>query len=369
MSQQQLSLAVFRDQFPSLARLAWFDTPAVAPAARPVIDALRRAVDDWEDGRLSWRDWEENAPATRSLFAQIVGGDAENVALMSSVAEAAATVARSLPRGRIVVGENEFRSNLFPWLALRQRGFEIDAIADVRGLMRTDDVIAAIKPDTVLVAVSELVSRNGSRLDLARIADACRPVGARLFVDATQSLGVLRLPAGHRFDFVACHGYKWLLCPRGCAWLFVRKDRLDELMPLAPSWRSTTDARLFGGPMEFQATAQKLDTSFSWLPWAGARAALELLLSVDAIALERHVLRLADGFKVEAERLGWHTLAVEQVSQIVVVPCASAPVVASRLRGANVAASAVGDAVRFGIHGFNNEQDIDAALRVLAESA
>jgi hypothetical protein len=40
------------------------------------------------------------------------------VALMGSFAEAAATVATCLPPGRVVVGAEEYRSNLFPWLAL-----------------------------------------------------------------------------------------------------------------------------------------------------------------------------------------------------------------------------------------------------------
>lgn len=59
----------------------------------------------------------------------------------------------------------------------------------------------------------------------------CRELGARLFVDATQSVGVLRFPlAAATPDYVAVHGYKWLIAPRGAAWLYVR-DPIGDQMP------------------------------------------------------------------------------------------------------------------------------------------
>src|SRR5919106_7020171 len=109
----------FRAEFPALERLVWLNTATIAPGARPVLEAMRAALGEWEDGSASWQSWEADAYATRERFARLIGARAEDVALMTYLAEAAATVAGSLPPGRVVVGEREFRSNLFPWLALR----------------------------------------------------------------------------------------------------------------------------------------------------------------------------------------------------------------------------------------------------------
>lgn len=351
---------------PSLERVVWLDTPATAPAASPVVAGLRTAIDEWEAGSFSWRDAEAAAFATRGLFAEILGVDETSVALMSSVAEAATTVARSLPVGTIVLGEKEFRSNLLPWLQLTDEGFTIRQVNGVADVVQTRDLIDAIEPGTTLVAVSEVLSRNGNRADLAAIAAQCRSVGARLFVDATQSLGALQL-SPQEFDFVACHGYKWLLAPRGCAWLYARPDRLTELRPCAPSWRSSADGQYFGEPSELPSTARKLDSSFSWLPWLGARAALTVIASVDPLTMESHVLSLAESFRSALTDLGVTPLRVETPSHIVVVPVGDAQTVEYQLRESNIAATSVGEAVRFGFHGFNNENDVDLALRALTQ--
>jgi hypothetical protein len=137
-----------------------------------------------------------------------------------------------------------------------------------------------------------------------------------------------------------------------------------------PSWRSVADPlqQYFGGPLEFPSSARKLDSSFSWLPWVGARAALDLLLAQDAAAVEQQALGLANSLRTEAASAGRDPLAVERPSQIVVIPVDDPQAVERRLAASNVAATMLGSAVRFGFHGFNDASDVDVALRVLAMS-
>ena len=62
------------------------------------------------------------------------------------------------------------------------------------GRIPAEDVAAAVDARTALVATSHVQSSNGYRIDLDALVAACRAVGARLFVDATQSAGALRIP-------------------------------------------------------------------------------------------------------------------------------------------------------------------------------
>jgi selenocysteine lyase/cysteine desulfurase len=208
------------------------------------------------------------------LFATYLGVPASTVALMSSFVEAAATVAAGLTPGRIVVGDQEYRNNLFPWVARRGAEHEVVRVGSAGGGVRTEDLIAAITPQTVLVTVSEVLSHDGVRADLPSLRAATDKVGARLFVDATQSLGVLRFDwPTIRPDYLAVHGYKWLLCPRGAAWLVAREDRVGELRPLLPSWKSTDDQQFFGGELRHSPGAARCDTPTAWFSWVGARSA------------------------------------------------------------------------------------------------
>ncbi|WP_409464341.1 aminotransferase class V-fold PLP-dependent enzyme [Amycolatopsis sp. GA6-003] len=350
----------FRALFPALADQVWLDTPGAPPGAAPVVAALREALDGWSSGTFDWLEWDGASARARTLFADCLGVSSATVAAVSSLAEAAATVANSLPRGKVVVAEEEFRSNRYPWLA-RHDVVSVPA----RGV---EDLIAALDPEVALLAVSEVTSREGQRFDLAALRAATDEVGARLFVNLTQSLGALHFDyAAVRPDYLAVHGYKWLLCPRGTAWLVARPDRVAELTPLAPGWKSASPPHgYFGGPLELAAEASRCDASPAWFSWVGACAALTLLSSLDTAAVDRHVVGLAGTLLDEARALGYRRVTDGPLSQIAVVATDRAPELAAELTKARVRATALGDRVRFGFHYFNTEEDVAAAVRVLA---
>jgi selenocysteine lyase/cysteine desulfurase len=355
---------LFREMFPALARQVWLDTPASAPGAKPVTAALASAVAGWQEGSLGAADWEAAAPRARAGFARYLDVPEAHVALMGSVAEAAATVAASLTGrgGTVVVGDGEFRSNLFPWLALEARGYRV--IRAAGGGSRTESLLAAIDERTALIAVSHVLSADGERADLVRLRGAADAVGAQVFADVTQSLGVLGVNlAASRPDYLAVHGYKWLLCPRGAAFLVTRHH--DRLRPLMPSWKSAADGGYFGGSLRLAAGAARCDTSPAWLSWTGAEAAIALLSALPAAAVERHCLDLAAAFRDGAQEAGAMPASTGQPSHIAVVRVADPDTVSARLRAAGVRAQLLGDRLRVGFHYFNNHEDVAAALGAL----
>lgn len=355
----------FRALFPALAHRVWLDTPASPPGPLPVTAALTEAITAWQDGRLDAEQWEQAAPAARLDFARYLGVPASDVALVGSVAEATATVASSLPPAgdAIIVGDEEFRSNLFPWLALESRGYRIVRVpADPAG--RTESLLAAIDGTTALIAVSHVLSADGERVDLARLRAAADTAGARLLVDATQSLGVLRPQLDAvRPDYLVVHGYKWMLCPRGAAWLVTR--HYGELNPLLPSWKSAADGGYFGGSLRPAAGAARCDTSPAWLSWIGAKAAIELLSGLPAAAVEQHCLALASTFRDGARAAGAIPVGTGQPSHIVTVRTPNPDGIRARLQSQRVHALVSGDCLRVGFHYFNNDDDVAAALHAL----
>jgi selenocysteine lyase/cysteine desulfurase len=365
MISPQRSPASFRELFPALRSTVWLDTPGAPPGARPVAEALHDAVSAWSSGEFDWRVWDAATEEARTLFACLAGVEPATVSTLGSLAEAAATVAASLPPGRVVVPAEEFRSNLFPWSARH----EVVTVPARDGATRIEDLIAALDGRASLLAVSEVTSREGQRLDLGALRAATDRVGARLFVNLTQSLGALRFDAAAiNPDYFAVHGYKWLLCPRGAAWLVTRPDRLDELSPLAPNWKSTSPPYgYFGGPADLSADARRCDASPAWFSWIGAKEALRLLGGLDAGEVERHCLGLARQLTEQSQAIGLRRVTGGPPSHIVVLHTDQADRLAGRLREHGVRATALGDRVRFGFHYFNNERDVRATLHALAE--
>lgn len=370
MTVRPLDQSGFRRLFPALSRAVWLDTPGSPPGATLVTDALRTALDNWSTGEFSWLNWDRAPASCREQVAAFLGVPTASVAIMGSVAEAAATVAASLPPGRVVVPADEFRSNLYPWQALDPGRHQLVLVPGRDGSVRTEDLIAEVDDRTVLLAISEVLTSTGVRADLPALRAATASHGARLFVDASQSQGVLRIDFDELCpDFVAVHGYKWMLCPRGAAWLVVRDDRVAELSALAPSWHSDPEHGYFGGVLRPQPGAARCDTSASWLPWIGAGAALDVHRALDPEVVERHCLRLAALFTEAARELGYRPVADGAASHVVVLRHGGRRGVAEAFAAAGVRANVLPDRLRVGFHFFNTDQDLDTAITALRSAA
>ena len=170
----------------------------------------------------------------------------------------------------------EFTSLLFPFLVQEHRGVTVRLVA-------AHELADAIGPDVDVVAFSAVQMATGEVADLGAIASAAAEHGALTVVDATQSAGWLPLDAT-RFDVVVAHAYKWLMSPRGTAFMAIRGDRTGTVVPHAAGWYAGEDPlqTFFGGPLRLAASARRLDTSPAWFMWVATAPAL------DADRADRH---------------------------------------------------------------------------------
>jgi len=323
----------------------YLDTAGYGLPPRSAFDALAAALDEWRGGRGSWREWQRSVDAARATFARLHGVDAGRVAVGSALSSFMGLVAASLPRGaRVVAVEEDFTSVLFPLLAQEGRGVRVD-------LVPPDSLVDALD-GAALVAVSAVQSGDGRLADLDTIAAS----GVPAFIDATQASGWLPLDAA-RFDFVACGGYKWLVGPRGCAFMTVREEAAERLTPHLASWFAAEDqAAYYGGPLRLAGDARRLDGSPAWFSWVGQAAALEVLERVGVAAIHDHDVALANRFRAG--------LGLEPgTSPIVSIP--SFPGAEDALRRAGVMFAGY-DLLRFSFHLYTEEADVDRALEALA---
>jgi selenocysteine lyase/cysteine desulfurase len=367
-SRARLTLAEFRSLFPALHDVVWLDTPGSPPGALPVVEAVRRALDEWAAGDSSWLEWEEIPDAARTEIARWLDVPPGNLALVDSVSHAAAQVAAGLrPGSRVLVVEGEFRSNLLPWLSAGRRGVTVETIALGPGRSMTERVCDALRQGAELLAISTCLSSTGNRPDLQQIIQVAHAHGARVFVDATQSLGVIGLDiAALAPDYVAAHAYKWMFAPRGCAWLYVSDEGLSELDPIVPGWHSAEqpNAEYFGPLAGYPDAAKRLDGGRPWLPWIGGLAAYQTLNRIDRAAIEASALALSETARAGLANLGIPVLPSDLPSHIVRMTPANSAELVSHLNGARIRCSGGSAGLRVGFHGFNNEQDVD---RLLAE--
>ena len=345
-------------QFRPTTDLTYLDSATYGLPPRSTLRALEHALAGWRDGTAHWiEDWDQVAEACRDLFAGLIHARADEVALMPAVSVATGIVASAVPPGgEILVAEGDFTSVIYPFLAAEQQGRLSVREAPLAQLAD------AVTDRTSLVALSVVQSADGEIADLAAIGQAARGVGARLYLDASQSLGVVPLDvAAIGVDYLACAAYKWLCCPRGVAFLFVREDLWDEPAPIVASWRGgdAPYGRFYGSPLALSATAARFDVSLAWHSWVGAQPSLETLSSIDEAT--RYRLACAP-----IERLA-EILGVQPTgSSILSLPVSDSDRAGEALQAARIKASVRAGRIRVASHIYNSLADGERAAQVLA---
>jgi selenocysteine lyase/cysteine desulfurase len=329
----------------------YLNTASMGVPPAPAADAVAAAVDAWRSGASRPLDFDDPVERARDAFAALVGVEPDRVALGAAVSGQIGLLAASLPdRARVLVAEGEFTSVTWPFAAQIGRGATVDEVPL--------DRIGELAPDYDLVSVSVVQSADGRIVDLAALR-AAREAGCLVVLDATQSLGWFDADLSWA-DAVLAAGYKWLLSPRGCAWMALpAHSRLDPVAHQAgwsagaDQWQST-----YGLPLRLADGPRGLGISPAWLSHVGAAVAIPWLVGLDRAAVHAHCVGLADAFR---EELGMGPGG----SAIVSVPGEEA---VERLTSAGLAVSARAGAARLAFALYNNEADVEMALRALAAS-
>lgn len=327
----------------------YLNTASYGLPPEPAWIALQGALDRWRAGDTSWEPWGEATEGARAAFAALAGVSSEQVAVGSTVSGLLGPVAASLPdRSRVLVPQEEFTSNLWPYLVQANRGVTVRTVPAAR--------LADAIGNSDVVAFSAVQSSTGEVADLDAIAVSARHHGALTIVDATQACGWLPIEAA-RFDFVVCAAYKWLMSPRGSAFLTVRPERLDAVRPLAAGWYAGEDVHnsYYGMPLRLAKGTRRLDTSPAWFSWVGTRPAIELVNDIGVPVIREHNLELANAFR--------SGLGLDPSNSAIV--SAEMPGAAGKLEGTGILASTRAGKLRTAWHVYNTADDVGAALRAL----
>jgi selenocysteine lyase/cysteine desulfurase len=341
-----------RPRIPDLwdAEPGYLNTASYGLPPRPAWVELQAALADWRAGRTSWEDWAAAGERARHSFARLVGADPTDVAVGSQVSALVGLVAAALPDGaRVVVPDIEFASNLFPYLVHADRGVEVVTVP-------TGQVVDAIDERTTAVAYSVVQSATGEVTDAAEVAAAAAAYGALTVVDATQAVGWLPVHARHA-DVLVCAAYKWLMAPRGAAFMVIDPALAERVRPLAAGWYAGDDvhASYYGPPLRLAKDARRFDVSPGWFDWVGTAAALAVVESIGVAAAHAHDVALANRFRAG---LG----LPPGDSAIVSVDW---PGAAERLAAAGVRAATRAGSLRAAFHLYTRESDVDTAVAAL----
>lgn len=301
-----------RAEFPVAQTKIFLGHAGVCPLPRRVAEAMAHySLNAAED------DQETILPQLlhrfRDTAARLLNAQPDEVSFVGPTTLGLSTIAAGLPltkRDNIVVYHDDYPSNVYPWMALTERGVRVRFLnIKELGRIRQVDVLGQVDEATRLVALASCHFLGGWRINLPAIGKALRERGILFCVDGIQTLGAFPTTVEH-VDFLAADAHKWLLGPCAAGILFVKKDLQERVRPSAFGWNNVRcpnyvaqdEIAFRSGPARFEPGTHNI------VGLVGLITAMELLLEVGVDNIAAELLRKRALLVTALQAKGWVVL-------------------------------------------------------------
>ncbi|MCB2096264.1 MAG: aminotransferase class V-fold PLP-dependent enzyme [Parvularculaceae bacterium] len=355
----------------------YFNTPAgayfLSHSVGLMPHAARREIDEsflapWAAGETGiWDKWLAIADRFRESLAPLIGAQVSDICPQTNISSALSKILYSLKpaagRKKIVLCEEDFPTVGFALSRCGQLGLEPVFINSGRHLVDPDAWSEGFGDDVHILHVTHVFSNLGLKSPVREIVARARSKGVITIVDAAQSAGAVAVDAAAwGADFLTGTSLKYLCGGPGAAFLWVNPEIAGKCAPVDVGWFSHEN------PFEFDIRRfryAKGATRFwggtpSVAPLAAALAGAKLIGSAGVRGIETHNQSLFDRVtkKIPATSFLSHTAKGERGSSFIIRPARKADAAAA-MREANIAFDERAGGLRFSLHLYNDEADVD----------
>ncbi len=328
---------------------------------------------------------EEAVESARENVARLVNCDAKEIIWTSGATESNNLAIKGAAQfyktrgNHLITVRTEHKAVLDTTRELERQGFEVTYL-DVQenGLISKDALLAALRPETILVSVMFVNNEIGVVQDIAGIGEICREKGIIFHVDAAQATGKVDIDlATLKVDLMSFSAHK-TYGPKGIGALYVRRKprvRLEAQMHGGGherGFRSGTLAthQIVGMGEAFRIAREEMASENERIRqlrdrlWNGISDMEEVYINGDIDARVPHNLNVSFNF-VEGESL---IMAIKELAVSSGSACTSASLEPSYvLRALGRNDELAHSSIRFTIGRFTTEEQIDFAIHLIRE--
>lgn len=357
-----------------------YTSPLLIKAEQAGNQALRTKAQPWN---MTSRDFFTNLEGNRALFAELINTNADNIAIIPAVSYGMAVAANNLPieKGQaILVLDEQFPSHVYPWRKLaREREARIVTTPRPNDDNWSTAVLQTLDELGDRLAIAALPHchwTDGGFIDLVKIGQRCRQVGAALVIDTTQSLGAMPFDIqAVQPDFVASTSHKWLLGAYNYGFMYVA-PKWQEGAPLEENWLNREGSQDFSRLVDYrdayQPGARRFDVgeASNFTSGAMVREALTQILEWGVMQIAATIAPMTQDIAKRAGNIGLGVCSPQLRGPHMLglrAPNGLPNDLTAQLAAKNVHVSVRGDSIRVAPHVYTTPQDIDRFFHELQQ--
>ncbi len=206
---------------------------------------------------------------SRAALGDYLNADADDLVYIPNATHGVNIIARSLqlqPGDEILTTDHEYGACDYTWDFLCERAGARYLHQPVTLPARSEEAMleqiwAGVTPRTRLIFLSHITSPTALRLPVEAICQRARQAGILTLVDGAHAPGQILLDLqAVDADFYTGNCHKWMLAPKGAAFLHARPSAQALIEPLVVSWG-------YGGQPQFGTGKRFIDL----LQWTGTK--------------------------------------------------------------------------------------------------
>lgn len=369
-------METYRQFFPITEQKVYLNHAAVSPISTKV----KQALDNFftirsQEQPGNWTTAVQIAAELKEMFAEIINAESsDRIAFTQNTTHGLNIIASGLQWNsgdEILIPENEFPANVYPFKNLERKGVRIKFLPVQAGGITPAILKSNIAPKTKLLTLSFVEFLSGYKHNLEQLGQICRQNNILFIVDSIQGVGAIPIDVQKSFiDGMANGGHKWLMSPQGTGFLYVTENLQNKIRQSHLGWTGLQDMQDF---MNFDRRPRKSAGRYelgtlNFAGIAGAHAALSLLTEVGIENIYSHVVKLTD---YAIEKLESHSYKIysnqnpEYRSGILsFYPKKDPQKFFNRLQNNNIVCSLREGLIRIAPHFYNNIDDIDRFIKI-----
>jgi kynureninase len=284
--------AAYRERFPILRETTYLINHSLGAMPAAAEERLAEYAHTWKTrGIRAWAEgWWEMPMTVGDQIGRIIGAPAGSTVMHQNVAVAEAIVLSCFRpvdprRNRVVYEAGNFPSVRYLYQA--QPELHVVVVPDDAA------IVDAIDERTLLVPITHVLFKTAEIQDVAAIVRRAHQMGARVLLDAYQSVGIVPLDVSELgVDFAVGGSVKWLCGGPGNGWLYVRPDLAAALEPTFTGWQAHARPFAFEPELEYADGAARFLTGTPNVPALyAATAGYDLIEEVGVELIRANSLR------------------------------------------------------------------------------